>query len=63
MWRLWNKIFGWNFVHAEASIVSMIRKIRYTNNGRAYIKWFGSEYIWLDSNSKWKITPLTKVEK
>ena len=52
-------LFGWDYVHLSNSADQIIRRIRYTADGSAYVKYYGSSLIFLDGKEKWKLTPLT----
>lgn len=59
MWRLWHKIFGWNYFHAKNSATQEIRRLRFTAEGKPYGVYFGHHIIWLDNPERWEVTPLT----
>ncbi len=59
LWRIVNWLTGVDYVHLNSGVTQCIRRVRYTHIGRAYVRWYGAEIIWLDSPDRWTITPLT----
>lgn len=63
MWKLWHRLFGWDYVHARSpgGVVNTILRIQITPNGRRYVKPWPAlpDIIILDEPSSWKITHLT----
>ena len=61
MWRLMHRLFGWHYVHMENTAVSIVRRVRWTKEGRPYAAY--SEpcafYEFLDEKRGWKVTALT----
>lgn len=61
MWRLFHKLFGWQYVHMENSADEIIRRVKKTPAGGRYVKYYGANYIWLDkpNSHTWVVTNLT----
>ena len=59
LWRIMHWITGADYVHLENYAGEMIRKVRYTHTGRAYVKDFGAHLVWLDNPEGWVVTRLT----
>jgi hypothetical protein len=38
MWRLLNKLFGWEYVYADNSITSMVTRVKIAPNGEKYFQ-------------------------
>ena len=41
MWRLWHKLFGWDYVYWELISMSGISRVRVAPSGLVYLKVFG----------------------
>lgn len=41
MWRLWHKLFGWQYVIYDFGFDSSIRRVRTSPTGVQYIKMYG----------------------
>lgn len=37
MWRIWHKLFGWDYVIIEMMSRGIVRRIRYDGDGRSYV--------------------------
>jgi hypothetical protein len=61
LWRVAHWLTGRHFVHLENSSSEIIRMVRHTQNGRPYVKYYGSHRVWLDKPDGWEITPLTAI--
>lgn len=60
-WRLLHFLTGHAYVHLEQLGEQMIRRVRYTHAGRAYVIYLGPYLVWLDDPDGWTITPLTRT--
>lgn len=58
-WQVLNAIFGWHFVHLENFGYQLIRRVRYTGNGKPFVHYYGAYLIWLDQPDGWTVTFLT----
>lgn len=56
--RLLTWLLGWQWVHCENSATEIIRRVRYTTDGRPYVIDCGAALIWLHSPGAWCLTPL-----
>lgn len=62
MFKIWNWLFGWDYVHLKIYGVELIRRVRYTHDGERYVCWFSSNLIFIDrSDCTWEVTPLTGI--
>jgi hypothetical protein len=59
MWRLFNHLLGWHYVHAKNSATDIVRRIRVTKAGRPYFVYFDQHLVFLDEVNGWTVTPLT----
>lgn len=41
MWRLWHKLFGWDYVYWEFLSMSGVSRVRLAPNGLAYVRILG----------------------
>ncbi len=55
-------LFGWNYVHLRNTATQIIRRVRYTATGSAYVVYYNGHLIFLDSDKTWVITPLTYTQ-
>ena len=66
MWRIWHRLFGWQYVHMVTypmGCVHAIRRVRWTAAGERYVKWH-DELVFIDRpHTGWNFTPLTWIEK
>lgn len=59
LWRVMHFLTGRDYVHLRNSAGEMIRRVRYTHEGRPYARYFAGHLVWLDRESGWTVTPLT----
>lgn len=59
MWPILHWLFGWDYVHMENSATSMIRRVRYAADGRAYVVYYSGHLVWIDNATTWRISALT----
>lgn len=58
MRRFLTWLLGWQWVHCNSQGGrEVIRRVRYTSDGRPYAIWCGANFIWFD-DPWWKVTPL-----
>jgi len=63
MWKLWHKLFGWDYVLIETFGDQKRARIRKTPTGREYVHPWGGlpDMLFLDSPKQfWTITHLTR---
>ena len=63
LWRLFNKLFGWEYIHMDNGTTQEMRKVKTTLNGEKYVIYFSHHYVWLNNPEGWVITYLTKEVK
>lgn len=63
MWKLCNLLFGWDYVHLSMPDrrYQIIRRVKYTGAGRAYVVQYDEHLIWLDDPGDWLMVALTAV--
>ena len=44
MWKLWHRLFGWDYVQVDMAGL-VVKRLRWTPNGNPYIKWLGRIYL------------------
>lgn len=60
MWRLFNRLFGWDYVYAENSCDAITRRVRTTRKGVRYVEYGAGMLIFIDQPGHgWTITELT----
>lgn len=54
MWKLWNKLFGWDYVLLRASMMDYryIRRVRQNVAGARYVKFCGQDLWFLNDDGK-----------
>ena len=70
MWRLWNKLFNFQYVVVTSPDKTMVKRCRQGVDGRLYIEHCGAVYFLKDSGIiprehyayQWKWEPLTWVK-
>jgi len=62
LWRLAHFLSGADYVHLENSATQIIRRVRYTDHGRPYVRYYGHNLVWLDRPTNWIVTLLTTRE-
>ena len=62
MWRLKHRLFGWHYVHMSNTATDIIRRVRHTKSGRAYVVYFSDHLVFLDEPRGWWVTELTTQE-
>lgn len=45
MWRLFHKLFGWDYVRVEFGFDYHIRRIKKTPNGVEYVNLYGMKFL------------------
>lgn len=65
MWRLWNKLFGWDYVYWSHRGHCIISRVKFSGNGKPYFKAYRCGFLHLiDEDSYNELIWLTcKPEK
>lgn len=67
MWKLWHKLFGWDYVLLTGWMYERTRRIQRTPNGMEYAEPWGcgvGERVFLNDNrTDWRVTHLTRQIK
>jgi hypothetical protein len=58
MWRLFHRLFGWDYIRISFIYGNVIRRIQYTPNGKAYVSLYGEMEL-LESSHR-NVVILTK---
>ena len=63
MWKLWNKLFGWDYVSFQYGFSQIVRRVKAAPNELRYVTAYG-EIIYIEPNGKMvgrygKYVPLT----
>ena len=51
MWKIWHKLFGWDYIVFSYGIADIVKRIRVTSNGKEYVK-VTSDMFFIDENNK-----------
>jgi hypothetical protein len=63
LYRIFNRIFGWQYVYWEDSCDSEIRRIHFLPNGRAGFFKYGKWWREIECPREVRITVLTKLKQ
>lgn len=54
-----HRLFGWHYVHLRNTATEIIRRVRYTGSGEAYVVYFGDHLVFIARPNGWEVTLLT----
>lgn len=50
MWKIWHKLFGWDYIVFSFGLADTVRRIRVTPNGKEYVKIISSVVLVNENN-------------
>lgn len=62
MWRLFNRLFGWQYVHMENTCTDIVRRVYWTAGGEPFVRYFSDNLVFIGrprTQHGWHVTPLT----
>jgi hypothetical protein len=45
MWKIWNKLFGWEYIHFQFGLGYFVKRVRLSPRGILYVKLAGQIYL------------------